>query len=84
LPPLVPIRRIEGPLNIDPFRVPDPERLAYIYGKNQLARALQELRVETLKQMAAKIEQRYVGTKPTNRGRANALIAYIVEHTDQE
>ncbi|HEX6799755.1 MAG TPA: hypothetical protein VF116_18745 [Ktedonobacterales bacterium] len=84
LPPLIPIRRIEGPLHIDPFKAPDPERLAYIYGKNQLARALQGLRVDTLKEMAAKIEQRYPGTKPTNRGHSNALIAYIVEHTEQE
>lgn len=84
LPPLVPIRRTEGPLHIDPFKAPDPERLAYIYGKNQLARALQGLRVDTLKEMAAKIEQRCPGTKPTNRGHANALIAYIVEHTEQE
>ena len=84
LRPLVPIRRTEGPLNIDPFRVPDPERLAYIYGRSQLARALQGFSLDTLKQISAQIEARYPGTKPTNRGRTAALIEYIVQHTEQE
>jgi hypothetical protein len=84
LPPLVPIRRIEGAHHRDPFAPPDPTYLVQLYGKHQLARALQGFLVDSLKQTAAQIEQQHPGTKPTNRGRKDALIAYIIEYSAKE
>lgn len=83
LAPLVPIRRIEG-YEADPFSPPDPAFLIQLYGHHQLARALQDYTVDKLKMTAAQIEQRHPGTKPTNRGRRDALIAYIVDYSGKE
>lgn len=84
LPPLVPIRRIEGAHKLDPFLPPDPAYLVRLYGRNQLERALQDYTVESLKQTAAQVEQQHPGTKPANRGRRDALMAYILEHAPDE
>ena len=48
LPPLVPIRRIEGAHKLDPFLPPDPAYFVRLYGKNQLERALQGYTVDSL------------------------------------
>ncbi len=84
LPPLVPIRRIEGGYKRDPFLPPDPAYLVQLYGRHQLVRALQDYLVDSLKQTAAQIERQHPGTKPSNRGRKDALIAYIVAHAPDE
>lgn len=81
LPPLVPIRT-DGPWSpIDPFAPPDPQFLIQVYGKHQLARALYDYYPDMLKRTAAEIERQHPGTKPAHRGRKDALIAYIVEHS---
>jgi hypothetical protein len=80
LPPLVPIRRIEG-YRADPFKPPDPRFLIQLYGHHQLARALQDYTLEMLKETAVKVQQEHPGTKPTSRSNKKAVIAYIVEHS---
>lgn len=80
LPPLVPIRRIPD-YHADPFNAPDPHFLVRLYGHDQLARALYDYTVDMLKETAAQLEREHPGTKPDNRGRRDALIAYIVEQT---
>lgn len=81
MPPLVPIRRIDGYVH-DPFAPPDPHLLIQLYGKDQLSRALFDYTVDMLKQVASKIEQKHPGTKPSNRGKRDALIAYIVQYAE--
>lgn len=83
LPPLVPIGRVAHTA-FDPFAPPDPHFLTQVYGRHQLVRALQDYSVESLKRTVAALEARHPGTKPTNRGRKDPLIAYIVEQYDSE
>ena len=81
LPPLVPIRRIEG-YRADPFSPPDPQFLVQLYGYSQLDRALQDYTPDMLKEAAAKVQQDHPGTKPTSKAAKQALIDYIVKYTD--
>lgn len=80
---LVPIGNIPG-WQADPFSPPNPHALTQVYGRPQLARALDDYTVEALKQAAAEYEARFPGTKPTNRGQRAPLIAYIVAQYDRE
>lgn len=80
---LVPIGNIPG-WQSDPFSPPNPQVLIRVYGRAQLARALDEYTVEALKQTAAAYEVKFPGTKPTNRGHRAPIIAYIVAHYDRE
>lgn len=83
LPPLVPVGRMEPGerVHIDPFEPPVPSFLIRVYGREQLARALQPYMVEMLKMTAAKVEAEHPGTKPTNRSQRKALIDYIVKYS---
>jgi hypothetical protein len=81
LPPLVPIRTDLPWRGIDPFAPPDPKFLIQVYGKQQLDRALREYSIPVLKRTAEVVERAHPGTKPTNRGQRDALIAYIVAHS---
>jgi hypothetical protein len=80
-PPLKPVRTDLPFRPIDPFAPPDPQFLIQVYGRHQLEPALQRYNVSMLKRTVAVIEQQYPGTKPENRGRKDALIAYIMEHS---
>ncbi len=84
LPPLVPLKRADDEyatrVRVDPWAPPDPAAIIRVYGKDQLARALQDYMLDSLKQTAAKIEQRHPGTKPASRARKDAVIAYIVKY----
>jgi hypothetical protein len=84
LPPLAPIRTDLPYRKSDPYTPPDPAFLTMVYGRQQLARALQDYTVDMLKQAAAKLEIRHPGTKPRNRGQKQPLIDYIVEQCDTE
>jgi len=84
LPPLVPVRTDLPYRKIDPYAPPDPAFLTLVYGRHQLARALQDYTVDMLKLTAANIEARHPGTKPRNRGQRQPLIAYIVEQYNKE
>jgi hypothetical protein len=68
LPPLVPVRTDLPYRKIDPYSPPDPAFLTLVYGRHQLARALQDCTLDMLKQTAAEIEAAHRGTKPKNRG----------------
>lgn len=81
LPPLVPIRRIEG-YRADPFSAPDPQFLIQLYGYTQLARALQDYTPAMLKETAAKVQQDHPDTKPSSKTAKQALIDYIVKYSD--
>jgi hypothetical protein len=81
LPPLVPIRRIEG-YRADPFSPPNPQFLIQLYGYAQLDRALQDYTPAMLKETAAKVQQDHPGTKPTSKAAKQALIDYIVKYSD--
>lgn len=81
LPPLEPVRTDLAFRPVDPFAPPDPQFLIQVYGRHQLARALQGYSVDVLKRTVEVIEQQHPGTKPANRGRKDAVIAYIVEHS---
>lgn len=83
LPPLVPIRRIEG-YRADPFSPPDPHFLIQLYGYSQLNRALQDYTPAMLKETAAKVQQDHPGTKPTSKAAKQALIDYIVKYSGRE
>jgi hypothetical protein len=83
LPPLVPIGHVPG-MRIDPSAPPNPRELSIIYGHHQLARALQDYSLDSLKRAADIVQQRHPGTKPANRGRKDAVIAYIVEYSGKE
>ncbi len=80
LPPLVPIRRIEG-YRADPFSPPDPHFLTQLYGDNQLDRALQDYTLEMLKETAANVQAAHPGTKPTSKASKQAVIDYIVRYS---
>jgi hypothetical protein len=64
-----------------PTPPPDPKTLMYVYGDDKLGRALQDYTLDMLKQTAANIEARHPGTKPANRSRKDAVIAYIVKYS---
>jgi hypothetical protein len=81
LPPLVPVRTDLPYRKIDPYSPPDPAFLTLVYGRHQLARALQDYTVDMLKLTAAKIEAAHSGTKPKNRGQRQTLIDYIVQYS---
>ena len=80
LPPLVPIRRIEG-YRADPFSPPDPHFLTQLYGSHQLDRALQDYTLDKLKETAAKVQAAHPSTKPRTKASKQAVIDYIVEHS---
>src|SRR5258707_14269330 len=82
LPPLVPIRRIEG-YRADPFNPPDPRFLTQLYGNQQLDRALQDYTLEMLKETAAKVQREHPGTKPTSMARKQAVTDYIVRYATE-
>lgn len=84
LEPLKPIRRFERPLSINPFGPVNARYLSQLYGYDKLPRALQPYTRDRLKATAAVIESEHPGTKPTNRGTKDALIAYIVAHTPDD
>lgn len=81
--PLVPVGRLlpGERLTIDPSAPPDPAFLIRVWGRDQLALALEPYMVDMLKETAALIEAAHPGTKPTNRGRKTSLISYIVQHS---
>jgi hypothetical protein len=79
LPPLVPIRRMEG-YRADPFSPPSPQFLTQLYGEHQLDRALQDYTLDMLKETSAKIEAAHPGTKPRSKSSKQAVIDYIVRY----
>lgn len=81
--PLVPVGHAQPGerFTIDPFAPPDPQFLIRVYGRDQLAQALEPYMVDMLKQTAASIEREHPETKPTNRGQKKALIDYIVKYS---
>ncbi len=80
LPPLVPIRRIEG-YRADPFSPPDPLFLTRLYGDHQLDRALQDYTLDFLKLTAANVQAAHPGTKPASMAKKQAVIDYIVRYS---
>jgi hypothetical protein len=83
LPPLTPIRHDLPLQKSDPYSPPNPAYLVLAYGRSQLARALQDYSVDSLKQASAQFESKFPGTKPSNRGQRASLIAYIVAQYDR-
>jgi hypothetical protein len=81
---LVPIGNMPAGYRTDPFSSPIPDHLVRVFGRPQLARALHEYTVAALKETADQYQARHPGTKPTNRGRRDALTAYIIGQYDQE
>jgi hypothetical protein len=80
LPPLVPIRRIEG-YRADPFSPPDPHFLVQLYGSHQLDRALQDYTLDMLKETAARVQAAHPGTKPRSKASKQSVIDYIVQYS---
>jgi hypothetical protein len=80
LPPLVPIRRIEG-YRADPFSPPDPHFLIQLYGDHQLDRALQDYTLDMLKETATNVQTAHPGTKPRSKASKQAVIDYIVRYS---
>jgi hypothetical protein len=80
---LIPIGSIPG-WKVDPLAPPNPHALTQVYGRGQLARALDDYTVDALKETAAQFEAKFPGTKPTNRGQRVPLITYIVNQYDLE
>jgi hypothetical protein len=83
LPPLVPVGQLNGYV-VDPVAAPDPHFLILLYGHHQLKRALQDYSLDMLKRTADELQQRYPGTRPTNRSRRKAVIAYIIEYVEKD
>ena len=80
LEPLIPLRHTAA--DVEPLAPPDPRVLMYVYGPGKLARALHEYSLDKLKQTAERIQQEHPGTRPASRARKDAVIAYIVEHSE--
>jgi hypothetical protein len=80
LPPLVPIRRIEG-YRANPFAPPDPQFLIQLYGTHQLDRALQDYTLDMLKETATKVQADHPGTKPGSKAKKQSVIDYIVQYS---
>lgn len=76
LVPIVP----PGEIRIDPHAPLDPYILIRLYGGHQLRAALDGYTLASLKEASATTQERNPGTKPTNKGRKDAIIDYIVEH----
>jgi hypothetical protein len=83
LPPLKPVRTDLPFRLIDPFAPPDPQFLIQVYGRHQLEQALARYSVSVLKRTVAVIERQHPSTKPTNRGRKDAVISYIVKYSGE-
>jgi len=64
----------------NPYGPLDPYILLQLYGTKQLALALDEYSLTALKGAASLVEQRNPGTKPKNRAKKDAVLAYIVEY----
>ena len=67
-------------VRVDPFAPLDPFLLQRLYGSKQLRQALSVYSLSKLKEALSPVEERNPGTKPTNKGRKDAIIDYIVEH----
>lgn len=76
---LVPIVAIDD-VRIDPHAPLDPYFLKRLYGDSQLVAALDGYSLAKLKEAAAIVEQKHVGTKPKSKARKADIINYIVEH----
>lgn len=81
LPPLIPLNTNLGYHEVDPFTPPDPAYLVRVYGHDQLARALHDYKLATLKLTMANVQRSHPGTKPTNLGNKASVIDYIVKYT---
>lgn len=75
---IVPIKHVEG-FQLNPAAPLDPYLVYEAYGANQLPVALDLFPLAKLKEASALVEQRCPGTKPTNRSKKDAVIAYIVD-----
>jgi hypothetical protein len=76
---LVPLKIVEtGDVNIGATL--DPYRLYDIYGADQLADALDEYTLASLKEAVELVQERHPGTKPTNKGQREPIIQYIVRY----
>jgi hypothetical protein len=87
LPPLIPRPETFGNVphyRLDPYAPPNLQNIILVYGRHQLARALYDYSVDALKRAATMYEAKHPGTKPTNRGQRDPLIAYVVEQYDRE
>jgi hypothetical protein len=75
---LVPVKHVEG-FDLNPATPLDPYLVYEAFGANQLPIALNLFPLAKLKEASALVEQRCPGTKPANRSKKDAVIAYIVE-----
>jgi hypothetical protein len=76
---LVPLKIVEtGDVNIGAAL--DPYWLYEVYGADQLADALDEYTVASLKEAVEFVQERHPGTKPTNKGHREPIIEYVVRY----
>lgn len=76
---LVPLKIVEtGDVNIGAAL--DPYRLYEVYGAEQLADALDEHTLASLQEAMECVQERHPGTKPTNKGRRQTIIEYVVRY----
>ena len=78
---LVPLKRVENNLSLG--AAVDPYYLHELYGPQQLPKALQRYHLSQLLEAAAIVQSKHPGTKPANKSKKAAVIAYIVAKVTQ-
>lgn len=76
---LIPLKTVEtGEVNISAAL--NPYWLYEVFGANQLADALEEHALASLKEAVEFVQERHPETKPTNKSKRTTIIEYIVKY----
>ncbi|HUY77839.1 MAG TPA: hypothetical protein VMV29_13795 [Ktedonobacterales bacterium] len=71
------------PSRIAPYAPPDPYALLELFGPEQLPRVLFLRTLENLKRAVRIVQARHPGTKPSNMGRKDAIVEYIMRYVTE-
>jgi hypothetical protein len=82
---MIPLRAVGrvDPERIAPFAPTDPYALLELFGPAQLPRALYLHTLDNLKRAVPFVQARHPHTRPTNMGRKDAIVDYIMRYVTQ-
>jgi hypothetical protein len=76
---ITPLKQVDMS-RFDYYGAPDPYLLEEIFGFTQVKQILPEFALASLLEMASVIQEKYPGTKPSNKKKKESVIAYILQH----
>jgi len=71
------------PSRIRPYAPPDPYALLDLYGAEQLPLSLFRYTLDSLKRTVPIVQARHPGTRPTNMGRKDSIVEYVMRYVTE-